>query len=243
MNPFTLLFLQLTAHFAADFLFQSERMCSRKATRSISMSHVYHALIVVALAWLCSLDYHFWPAALLIGAIHFAVDCLKSRYVLLHPDRQASAFFADQAVHLLLLSIITRGYSLYFTANPVTGMLPSPHHTAVVLAFVCCAKPANIVIRRVFELCKLTLPKGDANQPAAEKELENAGKVIGIMERFMTLALILAGQFSAVGLIIAAKSILRFNSPQKNEYILVGTLLSFGIAILLGLALRLHLSV
>jgi len=59
------------------------------------------------------------------------------------------------------------------------------------------------------------------------------------MERFMTLALILSTQFAAVGLIIAAKSILRFNNQQKNEYILVGTLLSFGFAILIGVIINL----
>jgi hypothetical protein len=55
------------------------------------------------------------------------------------------------------------------------------------------------------------------------------------MERFLVLSLVLIGQYSAVGLIIAAKSILRYKSTQKNEYILVGTLLSFGIAVLLGI--------
>ena len=49
------------------------------------------------------------------------------------------------------------------------------------------------------------------------------------------MALILVGQFSAVGLILAAKSVLRFRSNVKNEYILVGTLLSFGIAVLIGI--------
>ena len=69
--------------------------------------------------------------------------------------------------------------------------------------------------------------------------MQNAGKVIGVMERYMTLALILSSQFAAVGLIIAAKSILRFNAPQKNEYILVGTLLSFGFALLTGILINL----
>ncbi len=54
------------------------------------------------------------------------------------------------------------------------------------------------------------------------------------MERSLVLALILVNQYSAVGLIIAAKSILRFKDNTKNEYVLVGTLLSFGIAIILG---------
>lgn len=59
------------------------------------------------------------------------------------------------------------------------------------------------------------------------------------MERFIVLALILVGQFSAVGLIIAAKSILRFRDNKKNEYVLVGTMLSFGIATILGILISL----
>ncbi len=63
--------------------------------------------------------------------------------------------------------------------------------------------------------------------------------LIGLMERFLVLALILVRQYSAVGLIIAAKSILRFRDNKKNEYVLVGTLLSFGIATLLGILISL----
>jgi len=72
-----------------------------------------------------------------------------------------------------------------------------------------------------------------------EKSLPNAGKLIGISERLIALALILLGQYEAVGLIIAAKSILRFNATQKSEYVLVGTLLSFGIAVFTGIAIHL----
>lgn len=60
-----------------------------------------------------------------------------------------------------------------------------------------------------------------------------------MVERILVLTLILVGQFSAVGFLIAAKSILRFNEYRKNEYILVGTLLSFGIAIVLGVLISL----
>nr|WP_320119540.1 hypothetical protein [uncultured Marinifilum sp.] len=79
-----------------------------------------------------------------------------------------------------------------------------------------------------------SLNAGDEN-----KDLPNAGKLIGLMERFLVLALILVNQYSAVGLIIAAKSILRFRDNKKNEYVLVGTLLSFGIATLLGILISL----
>ena len=72
-----------------------------------------------------------------------------------------------------------------------------------------------------------------------EKSLPNAGKLIGITERLLTLSLILLGQYESVGLIIAAKSILRFNATQKNEYVLIGTLLSFGIATFTGIVINL----
>jgi len=52
------------------------------------------------------------------------------------------------------------------------------------------------------------------------------------------LALILLGQYEAVGLIIAAKSILRFNATKKSEYVLIGTLLSFGIAAFTGIVIN-----
>jgi hypothetical protein len=51
--------------------------------------------------------------------------------------------------------------------------------------------------------------------------------------------LILVNQFAAVGFIFAAKSILRFRDADKTEakteYLLIGSLMSFGIAILLGI--------
>ena len=65
----------------------------------------------------------------------------------------------------------------------------------------------------------------------------NAGKLIGTLERVISLALILVDQFAAVGFIIAAKSLLRFRdtATARTEYLLIGTLLSFGIVILLGI--------
>lgn len=73
------------------------------------------------------------------------------------------------------------------------------------------------------------------DQEEEVKGLPNAGKLIGIVERLLAFALILSGQNSAVGLIIAAKSILRFRNTEHSEYVLVGSLLSFGIAIFLAL--------
>jgi hypothetical protein len=50
----------------------------------------------------------------------------------------------------------------------------------------------------------------------------------------------LNNQFEAIGLLIAAKALLRFQDDdlKLTEYVLIGTLLSFTMTILIGLALK-----
>lgn len=73
------------------------------------------------------------------------------------------------------------------------------------------------------------------------ESLKDAGKYIGILERLLVFAFIILDHWEAVGFLITAKSVFRFgdisNSKERQltEYILIGTLLSFGIAILIGL--------
>ena len=71
--------------------------------------------------------------------------------------------------------------------------------------------------------------------------LENAGRMIGWLERTLLYGLILAGAPDAAAVVIAAKSIARFpafSDEKFAEYYLIGTLLSFLIAAGLGAAVR-----
>ena len=69
------------------------------------------------------------------------------------------------------------------------------------------------------------------------KGLKSAGKYIGWLERFLIVTFIWAGELSAIGFLIAAKSIFRFGEIKDKqdrklaEYILIGTLLSFSLAL------------
>jgi hypothetical protein len=71
--------------------------------------------------------------------------------------------------------------------------------------------------------------------------LENAGKYIGMLERLFVFVFIITNQWQAIGFLLAAKSVFRFgdlsNAKDRKltEYILIGTLLSFGLAIAIGL--------
>ena len=95
-----------------------------------------------------------------------------------------------------------------------------------------CLKPANIFIKEVFLATDI--------QVSSDNEMPNAGKVIGVLERILTLTLIIALQFQAVGFLIAAKSILRYRNEEtlKTEYVLIGTMLSFGIAVVAGIIIN-----
>ena len=77
---------------------------------------------------------------------------------------------------------------------------------------------------------------------ATSQSLPNAGKLIGYIERVLILTFVLAGSVEGVGFLLAAKSVFRFGELNKakeirtTEYVLIGTLASFSIAILTGLA-------
>ncbi len=68
-----------------------------------------------------------------------------------------------------------------------------------------------------------------------------AGALIGALERALTITFVLLGQYTALGLVLTAKSITRFEKLKDRrfaEYYLVGTLASMLWAILIGLATR-----
>ena len=68
-----------------------------------------------------------------------------------------------------------------------------------------------------------------------------AGRTIGIIERSLILLLACVGQMGAIGLVLAAKSLARFEALKEQrhfaEFYLIGTLFSTLIAIVGGLAL------
>lgn len=92
--------------------------------------------------------------------------------------------------------------------------------------------PANWVVRLVLRLVRVETPK-DTNR---------AGRWIGILERLLVYVLVISGQAAAAGIVVAAKSILRFpeiSSEPKQiapEYVLVGSLASWLLAFAAGAA-------
>jgi hypothetical protein len=88
---------------------------------------------------------------------------------------------------------------------------------------------------------KTIISKWNLKEYTEEASLENAGAYIGMLERLFVFAFIITNHWEGVGFLIAAKSVFRFGDLSKakdrklTEYILIGTLLSFGLAIIFGL--------
>ncbi|MPL93513.1 hypothetical protein SDC9_39645 [bioreactor metagenome] len=74
-----------------------------------------------------------------------------------------------------------------------------------------------------------------------DESLQNAGKYIGILERLLVFLFIVTNHWEAIGFLLVAKSVFRFGDLKESkdrkltEYILIGTHISFGIAIVAGL--------
>ena len=225
-----LLILQLLAHLVSDFYLQTEKSCKSKADNAFKSGHLYiHVLITFACAWLFSLTVGYWWTALLIAVLHLIIDGLKSVC-----KNLKGVFFYDQLLHLAVIVaaviLFNKGKIMFPTWLPETKLL------LWIVAFVFCLRPANFFIQNIFKDAEISIPDSGKGQ-----SLPNAGRVIGNVERMLTLVFVMLGQYAAIGFLLAAKSLLRFRETDtvKSEYVLVGTLLSFGIAILMGVAVKL----
>lgn len=227
-----LLLLQFIAHLCLDYFFQTDKLAKQKNTIGFKSPFLYwHALACFTLSWLFSLQVGFALAAAIIAITHFLVDGFKhhlnnSKYL------GRYAFFIDQAVHLIILTVVVILFDKWYGINPSIEASLNFKYLLIITGYLVCLKPANIFIKEVFQATEI--------QVSSDNEMPNAGKVIGVLERILTLTFIIVSQYSAVGFLIAAKSILRYRNDEtlKTEYVLIGTMLSFGIAVVTGIIIN-----
>lgn len=78
----------------------------------------------------------------------------------------------------------------------------------------------------------------------ASRGLPEAGRWIGYLERALIVSFILVGKPAAIAVLVAAKGVLRFGevrdpaNRELAEYILIGSMLSYGVAMAVGYMLR-----
>lgn len=229
-----ILFIKLLiAHLIGDFFLQSAKAVKQKEVKKVKSSYLYiHCFLHTVLSLLISWDIHFWPYALLIGSTHLLIDTAKL-YVL-NNKWKLEIFLADQLLHILVLLVVSLLYKdFHFEFNWLFDLRAILLYVSLLLL----TSPSSIFI-------KIAISKWSPQNYEEKKvndSLQNAGKWIGNLERLLIFIFIIIGRFEAIGFLLAAKSIFRFGDLKQGEdrrlteYVLIGTLLSFGIAILIGI--------
>lgn len=231
------LILQLIAHLLTDFVFQNNRLATDKNTKGFKSSFlIWHGLIAILLSWLLSFQLNFIIGALLIGISHYIIDGCKP-FLNNHKSLGRYAFYIDQFLHIILFIAVSLTFFTLTDFNPVINVIAAKQYIVLTAGFLFILKPTNIFIKEMLSTFEI-------ESTPQSQELEKAGRLIGILERILVVIFVLIGQFGAIGFLIAAKSILRYKDTDllKTEYVLIGTMLSFGIAVLVGLLIQLILT-
>jgi hypothetical protein len=212
----------IAAHAIADFSLQTDGLVQNKNRLGILMLHAaIHAALsyVVLQVWAC------WQAPLFVLLVHAAIDYIKQRC---RRGGAATAFIVDQIVHVFSLLAIA-WLSVRFSWVPAfSGIGYKP--LIALAGFIATVQGAGFLVaiftKRLIDENNLELDG-----------LLNGGKLIGQLERCLIFLFIFISQPAGIGFLVAAKSILRFEEAKEQklaEYVLIGSLFSFSIAIALS---------
>jgi len=222
----------LLAHLIGDFILQPTSWVIDKETNKYRSIYLYlHTFLHFILAWVLVGKLEFVWFATGLAVSHGFIDFLKLNFQTSETKR--IWFSVDQILHFLVIVAIT----LIYSNNQIDLKFFGNHFWIVFTGFILLTKPTSIIIKNIISIWT---PESKTD----DDSLQNAGNYIGILERLFVFCFILMGHFDAIGFLLAAKSIFRFGDLKEakdrklTEYVLIGTLLSFGIALLIGLLVR-----
>lgn len=258
----SLLLRLLIAHLVTDFILQpKDWVADKNAKKFKSKKLLLHIIITTAVAYLFSGYYGNWNIPLTIFITHYVIDLLK-----IHLKDSFKYFIIDQLLHvavIVILWLIVQNKWNHVVLS-LTALTDHTNFWLLFSAYLFVTWPLGIIIGKgtqkwrnqiakeqekaqLKQLYKTSLEgnMGDGEKPAEVHEeeqglgLASAGKWIGICERVLILTFVLMHQYTAIGFLMTAKSILRFseketNTQLKTEYVLVGTLVSFTSSAILG---------
>ncbi len=219
----------LLAHVLADFVFQTRWMITHKRKPGVLLTHTAVVLVTAQAA----IGQITAPELLALAAAHLTIDAAKTygRFTGL------AAFLTDQAAHLATLVAVAAYAPQLWSEGLWQDQNWLPGAMALIAGLILATRTGG------FAVALLITPYQNDGLP---KGLMNGGQLIGILERGLIFLLVLVGQPAGVGFLIAAKSVLRFDTTSKDqsagEYVIIGTLASFGWALVVAYATQTLLS-
>lgn len=220
----------LLAHLIGDFLLQPTKWVEDKEKRMHASPYLYYHILIHLLTTVILLQFNpvYWCGVLLITGSHLGIDLLKLRLKSVVDHRVL--FFADQLAHLFVIAIVVHYYIPYYIDFEIL-------YAPGLLLFLICVLLTTVVSSI---LMKVMISKWNLSTEYEGESLHNAGLYIGILERLFVFVFIIMKHWEGIGFLLAAKSVFRFgdlsNAKDRKltEYILIGTFISFGLALLFG---------
>lgn len=240
-----LLIILLIGHMIADFFLQSSNMAEnkKKDTKVLLAHSSIYLLVFVVINFLFLQSLFAIYATLIISIAHLIIDLIRTKIDNKFKDYRVrfSTFLIDQIFHLTTIIVTYYSLNLSLKVNSIYSNCESyPNFNNILmfsLLFVVLLQPAAVFVKKIF----IFLFKEETNNTSEN----NAGSIIGKLERIITAILLLCNQYGAIGLVLTAKSIARFKQLEDRDFAekyLIGTLLSLSISLILTLLVKYNLS-
>ncbi len=229
MTTFLFYFISLLSAFSLSeiiryFLFVEQN-------RDFWWTRLIILVINSALAYLLCLQWQVWQIFLFVFVLHAVVEWLPAPFWRL--------FLFKHGLRIMLMTglVFLLSESLIFRLTPFHQI-----YLQILLLF-------NGIFLTLFASGELV--GRVTEQMAIENKLEwrgldNGGLWIGRLERLLIFIFVMIGLPSGIGFLVAAKSILRFSDTRDDqkmaEYVLIGTLISFCLAIIFAYLTKMALN-
>lgn len=238
----------LLGHIVADFYMQSAEMAEKKEKKIrwvLLHSLSYWVGMLLVMIPFCS--WNMFCIATAAGIGHLIIDLGKYLYKKLRKKENQNlldrnTFILDQILHVSCLFLICyfvmvmkmelmelKCVEQFFTVVQISEEKLLSGVLAVLLIY----KPSDILIQKILKTYR---PVSEIRDNKIITKDNNAGRMIGMIERTIMLVFLAIGQYSSVGLVLTAKSIARYDRIAKEkdfaEYYLLGTLLSTIVVVL-----------
>jgi len=241
-----LVLLFMLGHVLGDFYFQTDSMAKEKEEKFKGvLKHSLEYFVAILFVMLPVVSLNMIKAAIMLSSAHFFIDGVKYGLIKLKKIRKSGKIFVyDQILHII--SIFLLAYMMYcgkyeiIPLHIIKNMCMAFGINKVmtvkwILSVLILYRPANILIQKLLSGYK---PQKDDRLITIDYKV---GRMVGGIERLIMFMFIAMDQYAAMGLVLTAKSIARYDKIAKDEqfaeYYLLGTLLSTACAVLCKIVL------
>jgi len=223
-------------HLVNDFLIQPYAWVKDRNENHHKSSRLYiHGILAGLGAYIACWNWSALPIFVVVTCTHIAIDLWKSHQI--ESMNNLVSFLVDQMGHIFILIICWIFWISGFDAMTklLTHVLTDYKIMLILLGYIISIFPIGYLVSFGTERWRKQI------ENEGKSSLTEAGRWIGIIERAVVITLVLIGRFETIGLILTAKSILRFSDMEvrkNSEYVLIGTLISFSLSMFVGILIK-----